>query len=318
MSRSIQPSWFEALTAAAFWFFRERNVDVAVIEVGMLGRWDATNVLDAKLSIVTNVDLDHIEYAGPTREAIAREKSGIIRKGATLVLGETDPALLPIFEEQQPGRVLLLGRDIGVGVDDSNIGGRVTITTPWSVYDDIPNKLQTGVQTVNTALALTAVEAFREAPLGRAAAARALNNISLPGRFETVRRSPLVIVDTAHNEAAALALQPLIDQQIPETRRRVLMCGLTGDHDPLKFLTNIGADRFDEIVVTRPDTPRAIPISETAFAAAKFVHHVHVCPEWQTALKRVMTLAGEHGAALIVGSHYLIAPVRHHLLTIPR
>jgi dihydrofolate synthase/folylpolyglutamate synthase len=101
-SRWIYPTWFEALTAAALLHFTEVDVDAAVIEVGMLGRWDATNVIDAPVAVVTNVELDHVELAGPTRELIALEKSGIIRAGATLVLGERDPALLPVFEQQQP------------------------------------------------------------------------------------------------------------------------------------------------------------------------------------------------------------------------
>src|ERR1019366_3651466 len=89
----LRPSWFELMAAAAFVYFADRPVDAAVIEVGMGGRWDATNVVDGTVSIVTNVALDHTELLGPTREHIAREKAGIVKPGATLVLGETDPAL---------------------------------------------------------------------------------------------------------------------------------------------------------------------------------------------------------------------------------
>ena len=99
-----RPTWFELLTAAAFRYFADRPVDVAVVEVGMGGRWDATNIADGVVSIVTNVDLDHTELLGPTREHIAAEKAGIVKPGATLVLSETDPALYDIFASEAPRR----------------------------------------------------------------------------------------------------------------------------------------------------------------------------------------------------------------------
>ena len=99
-----RPTWFELLTAAAFRYFADRPVDVAVIEVGMGGRWDATNIADGAVSIVTNVSLDHTELLGPTREHIASEKAGIVKPGATLVLGETDPGLYDIFVAEGPRR----------------------------------------------------------------------------------------------------------------------------------------------------------------------------------------------------------------------
>ena len=110
-----RPTWFELLTAAAFRYFADRPVDVAVVEVGMGGRWDATNIADGVVSIVTNVDLDHTELLGPTREHIAAEKAGIVKPGATLVLSETDPALYDIFasegpRDDLPGRSRFRGR----------------------------------------------------------------------------------------------------------------------------------------------------------------------------------------------------------------
>src|SRR5690606_14873923 len=93
----VRPTYFEAVTAAAFRWFADVAVDVAVIEVGMLGRWDATNVVDAQVSVITNIALDHTEFAGPTLADIAREKAGIIKPGSAVVIGETDPELVDIF-----------------------------------------------------------------------------------------------------------------------------------------------------------------------------------------------------------------------------
>lgn len=114
MSRRIgvTPSWFEAVTAAAFTIFADTGIDAAVVEVGMLGRWDATNILNSTVAVITNVELDHTEFAGHTRMHIAMEKAGIVHPGTTLVLGETDPKLLPIFAAQRPRQLLQLGVDI--------------------------------------------------------------------------------------------------------------------------------------------------------------------------------------------------------------
>jgi dihydrofolate synthase/folylpolyglutamate synthase len=111
LCHAITATWFEVLTAAALWHFAETRVDAAVVEVGMLGRWDATNVIDGCVAVVTNVELDHTEVAGPTRTSIAAEKAGIIRCGVPLVLAERSPDLRPIFEAQRPSTLLLLSRD---------------------------------------------------------------------------------------------------------------------------------------------------------------------------------------------------------------
>jgi dihydrofolate synthase/folylpolyglutamate synthase len=126
------PSWFEALTAAAFWLLAEARVDVAVIEVGMLGRWDATNVADGAMAVVTNVELDHTDVAGPTRAAIAAEKAGIVKPGATLILGERDPELRAIFEARRPGRILTAGREMTWrNRHRTPAGSVVDLVNPW-------------------------------------------------------------------------------------------------------------------------------------------------------------------------------------------
>ncbi|MEY3361078.1 MAG: hypothetical protein RL531_797, partial [Actinomycetota bacterium] len=132
-----RPSYFEVLTAAALDLFAEVAVDVAVVEVGLGGTWDATSVVRAPVAVVTNVGLDHVEYLGPDRPSIAREKAGIVEEGATLVLGERDPDLVPIFTARRPARTLLAGRDFSVLGDRLAIGGRaVDIATPWATHRD--------------------------------------------------------------------------------------------------------------------------------------------------------------------------------------
>lgn len=173
----IVPSWFEAITAAGFHIFAEAGVDVAVIEVGMLGRWDSTNVIDAGVAVITNVELDHVEFAGASRAAIAREKAGIISPGAALILGETDPALRPIFDARRPGPVLSLGTGLryrrrfvpaaGHAIVEAQIGAG-----PWqTLCPPMDGEHQCG----NAALALAA-------PRPTSAAGSSRRNRTHPGR----------------------------------------------------------------------------------------------------------------------------------------
>jgi dihydrofolate synthase / folylpolyglutamate synthase len=155
--RSVTPSWFEALTATALLAFARGRIDVAVVEVGMLGRWDATNVIDAGVAVVTNVELDHTEFAGPTRAAIAEEKAGIVVPGATLVTGETDPDLAPLFAEREPGRTLVLGVDVGYDRYRPVPGGSVVdLWSPAGRQRDVLVGVPGEHQCANAALALAA------------------------------------------------------------------------------------------------------------------------------------------------------------------
>jgi dihydrofolate synthase / folylpolyglutamate synthase len=129
----IRPHRFEILTLAAFRWFADLPVDVSVIEVGLGGRWDATNVVDAAVAVVTNVGLDHTEVLGPTRAEIAGEKAGIVKPGSTLVLGETDPDLRNAFEQQGASEIVLRGRDFGW--DANRVDGRRTIARPVHAVD---------------------------------------------------------------------------------------------------------------------------------------------------------------------------------------
>jgi dihydrofolate synthase/folylpolyglutamate synthase len=227
---SVYPTWFEVVTATALLYFAEHRVDAAVIAVGMLGLWDAPNVVDAPVAVITNVELDHTDIAGPTRELIAYEKAGIIGEGATLVLGEQDAMLLPIFEQRRPRQILLRGRDISIqNIDDGDSGGVADFITAWGRFDRIALRLAGGFQRSNALLALAGVESFLDARLDIAAVVDVLANVSLPGRFETAWHAPLVVLDCAHNEAAALQLRPLIDQTFLDAAPRVL---LRSDHRP--------------------------------------------------------------------------------------
>ncbi|MEQ9161998.1 MAG: Mur ligase family protein, partial [Ilumatobacter fluminis] len=130
----VRPTYFEAVTAAAFRWFADVAVDVAVIEVGMLGRWDATNIVDAQVAVVTNIALDHTEFAGPTTVDIAREKAGIIKPGSAAIIGETEPDLVQIFRDEGGATTMVRGDDFETVDNSLAIGGRaLDLRTPTTI-----------------------------------------------------------------------------------------------------------------------------------------------------------------------------------------
>src|SRR4051812_1614443 len=161
-----RPNLFEILAAAAFRWFADIAVDAAVVEVGLGGRWDATNVADGEVAVVTNVALDHVEVIGPTLADIATEKAGIIKPGATLVLGETDPELVTIFRNGGADALWLRGVDFDCTSNDIAHGGRLLdLRTPGGEYPEVYLPLHGAHQGDNAAVALAAAEAFFGDPL---------------------------------------------------------------------------------------------------------------------------------------------------------
>src|SRR5437899_4436832 len=162
----IRPHRFEILTLAAFRWFADLPVDAAVVEVGLGGRWDATNVVEASVAVVTNIGLDHTEVLGPTRLEVAGEKAGIVKRGSTLVLGETDPEIRPIFERQDAARIWLRDREFGCTANRVAVGGRsLDLYTPKARYDDVFLSMHGAHQGDNAAAAVASVEAFFDRPL---------------------------------------------------------------------------------------------------------------------------------------------------------
>jgi len=311
-----RPTWFEAVTAAGLWFFRQARVDVAVVEVGMLGRWDATNVVHGAVAVVTNVALDHTDVAGPTRAHIAAEKAGIIEEGATLVLGETDPGLQAIFEAEHPGRILRLGAELrwerrrAVGFD----GQVVDLHTPWGEHPGVRIASLGRHQCDNAALALGAAEAL----LAEALPESALDALSvpvIPGRLEVVSRSPTVLVDGAHNPAGAAALRSALEEldAVGTARRRwALVCGVLSGRDPEEYLREVGVGRFDTVVATEPPSPRALSAGDLAEAvsAAGGRFPAVIEADAVTALGRARAAVGPEGLVVVTGSLYLVGALR--------
>ncbi|TCD53941.1 bifunctional folylpolyglutamate synthase/dihydrofolate synthase [Alloscardovia theropitheci] len=212
-------SFFEVLTTMAIWAFADAPVDVAIVEVGMGGRWDATNVLDGDAVVIGPVDMDHMQWLGDTVEEIAQEKAGIIKPNSTVIIGAQPHAQVSdlLVEEAQEVGAQAIVRD-GVEAEITSranaVGGQVvSFTTPQGMYDQIPVAMFGEHQAHNALAALCAAEAVIpvSGQLDTDIIAQALSGVKIPGRIEVIRRSPTIIIDGGHNENAVTALRNALE-----------------------------------------------------------------------------------------------------------
>lgn len=260
----VAMSKFEVLTGMAFAAFADAPVDAAVLEVGLGGTWDATNVADARIAVVGPVGTDHVEYLGPDIEGIAREKAGIIKPGSiTLVAEQTPEAAKVIFERcaEVDATVARAGLEFGVLRRDIAVGGQlVKLQGLGGAYDEIFLPLHGAHQAANAALALAAVEAFFGAGADRQLDVEAVRegfaSVVVPGRLERVRTAPSVFVDAAHNPHGAKALAAALDTEF-DFRRLVAVVGVMADKDAAGILAEL-EPVVAEVVLTRNSSPRAM------------------------------------------------------------
>jgi dihydrofolate synthase/folylpolyglutamate synthase len=313
-SSGVRPTRFEALTLAAFRWFADLPVDAVVLEVGMAGRLDATNVADGVVAVVTNVGLDHTAVLGPTRHHIAAEKAGIVKPISTLVLGETDPELVPLFTEQGPARTWLRDEDFGATANRLAVGGRsLDLRTPDASYDEVFLPLHGAHQGDNAACAVAAAEAFFERPLDDAVLRSGLEDVVVPGRFEVLRRNPLVIVDGAHNPDGARTAAAALDD-LAVRGDRILVVGMNRDRDAVELLEALDARQASRLIATAAPWVRAKPAEEVAAAAASLGIEAVAVPDIDQALATALQGAGRDDVVLVVGSLHVIGPARTALL----
>lgn len=305
------PTWFELIAAAALRWFADVAVEAAVIEVGLGGRYDATNVVDGQVAVVTNVALDHVEFIGPTREDIAYEKSGIVKEGATLVLGETDPALLPIFEATPAATTWLRDEHFACTANAVAHGGRLLdLRTPGASYEGVYLPLHGAHQGDNAAIALAAAEAFFGAPLTEEVVAEGFANVQSPGRMEIVGRRPLVVLDGAHNVAGLRAVAATLDEEFATATGRILVFGCMQEKDPAELLRAVGAETARLIVACPPPWPRALPASEVVDAATGIGVTAQPAADIRDALRIATDAAQPDDVILVTGSLYLVGAAR--------
>ncbi len=260
-------SYFEVLTAMAYAAFADAPIDVGVIECGVGGAWDATNVINSDVAVMTPIGLDHQEYLGNTIAEIAHTKAGIFREGKPSVLAhQTREAAEVLIRESAKSESIPLreGLDFALLRRDVAVGGQLlSIQGLGGTYDDIFLPLYGRHQASNAALALVAVEAF----LGGGAQQLDINAVrdgfaqaSSPGRLEVMRRNPTVIIDAAHNHHGALALREALSEEFAFDRI-IAIVAILGDKDVLSFLNEL-VDIVDEVIVTENTSPRVMPTEE--------------------------------------------------------
>jgi len=269
---------FELLTAAAFAELARREVDVAVVEAGLGGRWDATNVLGAPVVVLTNVGLEHTRWLGPTIADIAGEKLAVVKPGATLVLGESQP------------EVDALARETGA-----------TIVRPEPVEDALP-----GYQRANFGAAVAAAKAYLGHPLDAATVTRVAAHAQVPGRLQVISESPRTILDGAHNPSGIAALAAALPDAAGE-RPVTAVVSILDDKDAGAMLREL-IPATAGLVFTASANRRSLPPATLASLAAQLgAPAAEVEPDARAALARARALAGPDGAVVATGSIYLVA-----------
>ncbi|MFD4571201.1 bifunctional folylpolyglutamate synthase/dihydrofolate synthase [Streptomyces sp. NPDC058417] len=318
-------SFFEVLTGMAYAAFADAPVDVAVVEVGMGGTWDATNVIDAAVAVVTPIDLDHTDRLGSTPGEIATEKSGIIKPGATVVMAQqpVDAAQVLLKKSAETdATVAREGLEFGVVARQVAVGGQLlTLRGLGGEYTEVYLPLHGAYQAHNAAVALAAVEAFfgvgseRPEPLDLDTVRKAFAAVSSPGRLEIVRRSPTVVLDAAHNPAGARATAEAVGEAF-DFSRLIGVVGASGDKN-VRGLLEAFEPLFAEVVVTQNSSHRAMDVDELAAIAVEVFgdERVQVEPRLDDALEAAVTLAEEEGefaggGVLVTGSVITVGEAR--------
>ena len=260
-------SFFELLTGMAFAAFADAPVDVAVVEVGIGGTWDATNIADGAVAVVTPVAIDHVAYLGDTLEQIAAEKAGIIKPGSRVVLAHQSDQAAPVLRQRAADAgapVLSEGSDFEVTARELAVGGqRLDIRGLGGVYTELPLPVFGEHQAANAACALAAVEAFSQAgKLDDELVRQAFGLMTAPGRLEVVRRSPVVIVDAAHNPAGMAASLAAVVETFA-FHSLVAVLAVSRDKDVAGILDQL-EPATSYLVVTRNASDRSMPAGELA------------------------------------------------------
>ncbi|HLN76322.1 MAG TPA: folylpolyglutamate synthase/dihydrofolate synthase family protein [Nocardioidaceae bacterium] len=313
-------SFFEAVVGMAYAAFADAPVDAAVVEVGMGGSWDATNVADGMVAVITPISVDHAKYLGERPEDIAIEKAGIIKAGSTVVMAVQPPAVEEVLLERAAevgATVLREGVDFGVAHRLPAVGGQMLrLQGIRAEYDEVFLPLYGAHQGQNAALALAAVEAFAgDEPLDAELVHQAFGEATSPGRLEIIRRSPTIVLDAAHNPHGATAVAEALEDSFT-FNPLVGVVGVMADKDYEGVLAAF-EHVFAEVVCTQNSTPRAMPAEELAEVARGIFgsDRVHVAPRLDDAIERAATLAetgGVYGSGgvLVTGSVITVGEAR--------
>ena len=304
-------SFFEIYTALAFTYFADNAVDFAVIEVGLGGRLDATNVVDPLVSVITQISLEHTAILGNTHEAIAKEKAEIIKPSRPVVSAPQVPKARAVFEAVAADRdapMAEVGRDIHLKRKDWNINGQTfDLTTQSAFYPDLSLPLHGAHQAVNAATAIGCIERIRQQgyKVPRTSIYGGLKEVRWAGRMQVVAQSPVILLDGAHSPTSAEALCKAI-REVFHYRRLILVVGLMRDKN-LQAIGEVLCPFADEIITTQAfDNPRVTSAEEIAGAWSEIGANFHVCPSVREAIPLAQSIATTSDLICIAGSIYIV------------
>lgn len=312
-------TYFETITAVAFEWFFDQAVHAAVLETGLGGEYDATNVADAAVAVVAGVSRDHVDQFGDDLSRAAWEKAGITKDGTVVVSGVTDPELAFVVEdraiERGASRILRLERDVELTDHRLAVGGQmVGVRTPGAHYEDLFLSVHGTHQARNAALAVAACEAFVEEPLDPEGVRDALAMLEIPGRIEVVGRRPLLVLDGGHNPGAAEAVCETVKGSFV-TEERVCVVGML-EGKLVEDVLDVLAPVFDRFVVTAPDDERGasperlVQGLEEVGVPEDRISTVEGVPEAVRAAEELVT---PEGLVLVFGSFYTVGEARSWL-----
>lgn len=313
-------TYFEVVTAVAFKYFMEEKVDVAVLEVGMGGCWDATNVVDSDVAVITNVGLDHTAELGKTRKKIASEKVGIINEGSMVITAESDRDILMLISERcrdAGAELKVFGRDFRI---DYLLPYRVTGEPPSEFmavrglegkeFKDIKLPMLGKHQAINAACAIAAAQGYTD-PRRKTDPKnfrKALGSVEVPGRLEIMARHPMVVTDGAHNVSGVDRLVAAITSEF-DYDRLVFVVAILEDKDA-RGIIRVLSKTADEIIVTENRSSRSIPARKLgSFCRMERVEN-RVAPDFSKAVKLAYNIAGWNGLICITGSIYTVSEAR--------
>ena len=311
-SKGIPLSYFEVMTAIAFAAFADAPIDVAVLEAGMGGEWDATNVVSSDVAVMMPIGLDHQEYLGETIAEIAETKAGIFESGKPVVMAHQEMEAAQVLMRkaaEMEAIPLREGLDFGIEKRSLAVGGQLlTIQGIGGTYEEIFLPLHGRHQGSNAAVALVTLEAFLGGgsnSLDSDVIREGFANASSPGRLEIMRRNPTVMIDAAHNAHGAIALSQALAEEFTFDRV-IAVVAILGDKDVVKFLNEL-SKVADEIIVTRNSSPRAMPIEDLKRIAVDIFEEgaVSAAPSIAAAIQEAVEKASQPNVSigvLVTGS----------------
>ncbi|MBN2590457.1 MAG: bifunctional folylpolyglutamate synthase/dihydrofolate synthase [Sedimentisphaerales bacterium] len=323
MSKTDPPTFFEIFTALAFMHFVDKAVDIAVIETGLGGRLDSTNVIQPQVVGITSLSFDHMTQLGDTIDKIAMEKAGVIKKGVPVITVQQDPAAMSVLKAQAISvktDLIVTGSDIDFShrFETSREHGphtRICLTTPTSKFEHLRVPLHGKHQAINCGLALAMLDKLRSLgyKIDNDKAAAGLDKVSLPGRMEIIYNDPRIMIDAAHNAASIRALIHAIGQNIPYDSMIVIF-GCNSDKDVWGMLRELqyGADK---VIFTRSNSPKAVSPSDLADIYTEICGKMcQYAPSLGQALQIANSAVSREDLICITGSFYLIGQAKTRFL----